>query len=162
MSDLTETEIIDCLTSNLRLAAQLCVDLAKVPAKGPNYRKFRDAIKLVEGSSRQMSAWREDTRWLPIGLQMAEVHKRAGNWLRGAKLPSGEKLTFREGELQPMFLKLGMNLLDILEGIVPRLLHKKTGKLGMILPYMPSQGRNVSHVSMSGGEKVTKGGIIIP
>jgi len=159
MSDLTETEILDCLTSNLSLSAQLCVDLAKVPAKGPNYRKFRDAIRLVEGSSRQMSAWREDTRWLAIGLQMAEVHKRAGNWLRGAKLPSGKKLTFREGELQPMFLKLGMNLLDILEKVVPALQHRRTGKSGMILPATPSSGRNISHVSMSG---ITKGGIIIP
>jgi len=156
MSDLTEVEIFDCLTSNLKLAATLCVDLAKYPAKGHNYKKFREALKLVEGSCRQASAWREDTRWLTIGLMMAESHKRAGNWLRGAKKPDGTKVIIPEGQLQPMFIKLGMNLLDILEKTVPALQHKRTNRRGMILPETPTAPRNVSRVSMS------KGGIIIP
>ena len=83
MSDLTEIEILDRMRSSLREAIQCANILASSPRKGPTYNKLREHLGLVEGCCRQMSAWREDTRWLPIGRLMAECHQKAGNWLRG-------------------------------------------------------------------------------
>ena len=133
MGDLTETEIFDCLSDNFKRAAQLCEDLARYPRKGPNYRDLRDALKLIEGACRQASTWRQDTRWLRIGLLMGEAHKRAGEWLRGVKMPNGMRVKLAEGHLHPCFVGLAENL---------RAGHRKaeefrtaaTGRVGMILP----------------------------
>jgi hypothetical protein len=79
MGALTEPEIFDCLRTNFRLAANLCVELATKPRKGPNYNKLREALKLIEGAARQAAYWRSDARWLQIGLQMAECTPAPAN-----------------------------------------------------------------------------------
>jgi hypothetical protein len=133
MGDLTESEIFDCLTDNFRKAASLCEDLARHPRKGPIYRELRDSLKLIEGACRQASAWREDTRWLRIGLLMAEAHKRAGDWLRGIKLPNGQRVKLAEGHLHPCFVGLAENL-RAGERKAEEFRTRATGRLGMILP----------------------------
>src|ERR1700687_4447619 len=111
MGRLTETEIFDCLKTNLRLAAQSCDKLAVSPRKGPTYVKLRDELRLVEGACGQAAFWRGgDARWLKIGLFMAEAHKRAGGWLRGEKQPAGPSIKLAPAEMHPLFKKLAENL----------------------------------------------------
>ena len=85
----------------------------------------------------------QDTRWLRIGMLMAEAHKRAGEWLRGVKMPNGMRVKLAEGHLHPCFVGLAENL---------RAGHRKaeefrtraTGRVGMILPGIrpgPRRGR---------------------
>lgn len=133
MGALTEIEIFDCMSENLRTAIDDCEKLATVPMKGLVYDRFRKALKLVEGACRQASAWREDTRWLPIGLMMEEAHKRAGEWLRGVVQPDGTRRMIPLGEKHPLFVKLAENLRALLKS-VDELRTKKTDRIGMILP----------------------------
>jgi hypothetical protein len=134
MSDLTEAEIFDCLVDNFKKAAVHAEDLAKLPKKGPTYARLREELKLVEGAARQAAYWRQDARWLQIGLYMEEAHQRAGNWLRGIRNKSTgmwEKLP--EGQTHPYFMKLAENLragLKLAEGYRDN----RTGRVGMILP----------------------------
>ena len=133
MGDLTEREIFDCLETNFRLAAEHCEDLAKLPRKGPTYKKLIEELKLIEGACRQASVWREDTRWLHLGLMMEEAHKRAGDWLRGVAQPSGGRRMIPEGVRHPLFMKLAENLRAGLAR-AQETRHAATGRIGMILP----------------------------
>jgi hypothetical protein len=133
MGALTEAEIFDCLSDNLRTAIDACELLATTPFKGPVYDQLRKALKLCEGACRQASAWREDTRWLPVGLMMEEAHKRAGEWLRGVKGIDGKRRPIPAGEKHPLFVKLAENLRALLK-TVDDLRTKQTGRVGMILP----------------------------
>lgn len=136
MGKLTEAEIFDCLSTNFRLAAEDCEKLARSPRKGATYSALRDKLELLEGACRQASVWRQDARWLQIGIGMAEAHKRAGDWLRGIKIAGVPgRIKVADGHMHPLFLKLAENL---------RLGHKKaealrtkrTNRVGMILPAM--------------------------
>jgi hypothetical protein len=146
---LTETEIFDCLSSNARKAAEHAENLGRLPRKGPTYRAYRDCLKLVEGACRQASAWREDTRWLKLGLQMAEAHKRAGDWLRGIKTSSGTRVKLAEGHLHPLFMRMAQNL-RALEAKAEELRTKATGRAGMILPVpLPGPHRDTKPVGFT-------------
>jgi hypothetical protein len=138
MGHVTEAEILACLIENFRLAAGHCVDLAWAPARGPIYRMLREELKLAEGCCRQLSAYREDTRWLSVGLMMAEAHKRSLNWL--LKHPR----TVESNMAHPLFLKLGENLLAAMARAI-ELRDRATGRAGPILP-LPTrtEGRAVS------------------
>src|SRR5580692_11390803 len=103
MGALTEREIFDRLSCSFRVAAECSDALAVLPLKGPTYVRLRTELRLIEGCCRQASAWREDTRWLTIGLKMAEVHKRAGGWLRGPKAPNGVHMKIAGEHLHPLF-----------------------------------------------------------
>lgn len=154
MSDLTEVEIFDCMAENIRLAAQHCDELAVYSRKGQPYEDLRDELELIEGCCQQASQHREDTRWLPISLLMRECHDKAGEWLRGYKI-DGETIALAPGEMNQNFVELAKHLRSLL-GKVEELRTRKTGRVGMILPDMPTVARNVSHVGY------TPGGIIIP
>jgi hypothetical protein len=130
MGALTEAEIFGCMHENLILAAQHAVDLAKLPAQGPTYRTFRDEMLLVEGCCRQASAWREDTRWLQVGLIIADSLQRTGSWLRGYRVEGREGKSFYSRDL---YLMLADNLRGIAR-VIEGLQHDATGKIGMILP----------------------------
>lgn len=152
MANLTEPEIIDCLITNFRLAAESSDALAKLPAKGPTYRRLREELKLCEGASRQLAYWREDARWLQIGLYMEECHKRAGGWLRThqpARLFSMLAENLRAGLARAQDLK-----------------DSKTGKVGAILP-KPQEGphRDTKPVAVNNlpADMVTRpSGLIVP
>jgi hypothetical protein len=106
----------------------------------------------LEGACRQAAAWREDARWLQIGLYMAEAHKRAGGWLRGYKDATGTKIKLAEGHLHPLFVKLAENL-RAAEAKAEQVRNAKTGRLGIILPrQMPAPHRETRpvHISRSG------------
>lgn len=158
MGALTETEIFDCLADNFKSAAKHCEELARSPRTGPPFEALRNELRLIEGAARQASVWREDTRWLAIGMQVAEAHRKAGNWLRGAKLANGIKIKLADRDRFALFNKLA----DVL-----RAGHRKaedfrtkaTGKVGMILPdAKPEPHRDTRPV----GWNATRGGILIP
>ena len=134
MGALTEIEIFTRMQESLRLAAECCDDLAVSNVKGPTYDALRKHLLLIEGCCRQASAWREDSRWLPIGIMMAQAHKRAGNWLRGFKV-QGEVLAIKLDARQHNrnFVHLAANLRAIYAA-VENLKTQKTGRVGMILP----------------------------
>jgi hypothetical protein len=158
MGALTEAEIFDCLSTNFRLAAEHCVDLAKLPAKGPTYKKLREELRLIEGACRQASVHREDTRFLSIGMKCGHVHKVAGDWLRGMKMPDGSRRMIRPGELHPLFVKLA-EVLYSAHLKAEEVRHKRTGRNGMILPKVqPGPHRDTRPV----GFRATQGGILIP
>jgi hypothetical protein len=165
MGALTESEIFDRLSTSFRLAAEHCEALARLPKKGPSYKALRSELKLIEGASRQASAWREDTRWLKIGLDAAEAHRRAGDWLRGIKMPDGSRRMIRHGELHPLFMMLA-GILRYGQVMAEKLRTRATGRIGMILPApLPGPHRDTRPVQVllpSAPANITAGGIIIP
>jgi hypothetical protein len=139
---------------NLQLAAAHAVDLAVLPAQGPTYWKFREEMLLVEGCCRQASAWREDTRWLQVGLIVADALSRTGNWLRGYRVEGQMGKVFTPREL---YLKLAENLHGIAK-VIEGLRHGATGRMGMILPEIAREIR-------TDGRQVqvkTPGGVLLP
>lgn len=162
MAKLTEAEIFDCLETNFRLAAEHCEDLAKLPRKGPTYKKLIEELKLCEGACRQAAVWREDSRWFPIGLLMEEAHKRAGNWLRGVPQPGGGSRPLAEGVLHPCFMKLADNLRLALK-LAMQTKTQATHHRGMILPaQLPGPHRDTVPVGWTPALARTSGGIILP
>jgi len=133
MGNLTEPEIFSCLSENFRLAAEDCDKLAKLPRKGPTYARLRDKLELLEGACRQAAMWRGDARWLQIGLMMAECHRRAGEWLRGIKVPNGPRVKLAPGHIHPLFTKLAENL-RAAQVRAEEFRTKATGTVGPILP----------------------------
>lgn len=131
------------MRTSLREAIQAAEDLAVSSRKGPSYSKLREHLLLVEGCCRQLSVFREDTRWLPIGKLMSECHQKAGGWLRGYKdKTTGIRHHFGAKTQNPLFLMLAANLKAIYQ-VAETLRSAKTGKLGMILPNMPAPTRRV-------------------
>ena len=154
MSALSEQEIFQCLSENFKLAAEHCEDLAKLPAKGPTYRKLINELKLIEGACRQAAYWRQDDRWFRIGLYAEQCHQRAGNWLR-AFAPSVYFLKLAEA------LRAGHMKAEEFKT-------KKTGKVGMLLTDIngggeaPLRKSSISVMLPEPAPKKSKGGIIIP
>lgn len=164
MGRLTEIEIFDCLVSNLKAAASDADALSTVPLKGETYDRFRRELSLIEGACRQASVWREDTRWLEIGLMMAEVHRRCGDWLRGIKAPDGTRVKIRNGELHPLFVKVAENLRGF-QAKVEALRTRATHRNGMILPVtLAAAHRDTRPVGWSPSlvPALSPGGVILP
>jgi hypothetical protein len=161
MGALTEVEIFDCMYDNLQKAAQHAVDLAKLPAQGPTYQKFREEMLLIEGCCRQASAWREDSRWLGVGMVIAQALARTGNWLRGYRVEGTMGKVFYSRDL---YLMLADNLRGIAK-VIEGLRHNATGQMGMILPEMPNvsrtQSRPVQVLAPAPAEVRSPGGIIL-
>lgn len=165
MSDLTEAEIFDRMSESLRLAAEHCDNLAVDSVKGPIYENLRDELELIEGCCKQASQWREDMRWWPIGAQMAECHKRAGDWLRGYKI-YGVRVAVAEKEKNLNFVVLAGLLRQVLK-MVENLRTTKAPKLGMILPepikpFMREAGERQHRVQLPDGVVKTPGGLYVP
>jgi hypothetical protein len=148
---LTEVEIFDCMRDNLRVAADRCRKLAWNPRRGWLYTEFRQSLELVEGACRQASAWRADTRWLVLGLKMAEAHRRAGGWLRDLPSREGRKVA------HPMFQKLA-EALDDAGKTAERLRTLATLRSGPILPVPLPLIRTESRPM----QVLTPGGLILP
>lgn len=149
---LSETEIFDCLLENLTLAAEASDRLAVVSMRGDDYTKLRECLALCEGACRQAGAWRDDTRWLPIGKKLNECHDKAGGWLRGRKIGK-QRIALAGGERNTLFDMLAKNLRFLRVGIV-RLKDERTGQVGLIMPAMQDLGRPQG--------MLIKGGIILP
>lgn len=153
MGALTESEIFDCMAENFRLAAGYCDHLARSPIHGPIYLQLRDSLRLLEGTCRQAAVWRQDTRWYDVGLAMAEAHKRAGGWLRGATDPdTGRKIKLASAHRFKCFTMLAANL-RAAEAKADRLRTARTGRVGMILP---------DSYRVPGPTRRTASGLILP
>lgn len=147
----TEQEIFDRLASSFRAAAECCDQLAVSPRKGAIYRKLRDELKLIEGAARQAGHYREDMRWMQVGLDAAKCHQKAGDWLR-SHMPSKYFTTLaaamRKLELSARHLK-----------------DNRTGRRGMILPVTPrlerTQGRPVGWTQTNGGILLPQAGVAV-
>lgn len=164
MSDLTETEVVDRLKTSLRIAGEAAMDLSIASRRGPIYSRLREHLLLIEGSCRQLSAMREDTRWLEIGVAMHKAHDMAGGWLRGYKHPTtGMRVHFSAKTRNPLFVKLSHNLAMMLVG-ADSLLTRRTGMRGPILPGLPAYERRVGAPVqvLLPAEARTKSGIILP
>ena len=144
-SGTTETEILDCFKSNCRLAAQDCDELAQ-GLRGPIYPRLHERLKLCEGACRQMAHWREDGRWIPLGIYFASVQKRVGDWLR-AREPSER---FR---VLAAVLRQGYAFAAELETAA-------TGRLGAILPVVRAESVTAGRPVQVGG--APGGGLILP
>ena len=120
MSDLSEADIKQCLAENLRLASSDARLLSILPAKGKCYERFRNSLKLVEGSCRQLAYFREDARWLEMGILMEDAHQRVRRWV--------------VGHGQPELFRLMSEKLSQMEIMANQLRDKATGRTGMILP----------------------------
>lgn len=158
-STLTEVEIFARMRESLALAAEHCDHLAVESLRGPIYEKLRDELALIEGCCQQASAHREDTRWLPISLLMAECHKKAGGWLRGYKI-NGVTVKFASGHINPLFRMLADNLRAMIKAI-DQTKNQRTGRVGMILPDMlpgPHRETRQHRVQLPR----TPGGILLP
>jgi len=126
MSDLTELEILSKFNQSIREARDACAWLAKnadpewLAPRGVHYRRLKTALSELEGCARQMSQFRSDTRWLPLGI------------LYGAKAARLAQKYFVQlnwkgfGELTKLF--------DMSERRADELANAKTGRLGVILP----------------------------
>ncbi len=132
MSDLSEVEVIDRMISSLREAMDASRALAIESRKGANYNRLREHLGLIEGCCKQLAVFRDDARYLNIGLVIEECHKRAGSWLRGYKV-DGVRIMTAPGEMNQMFVRLYVNLEGILKG-VDDMLRAKTGTRGPIIP----------------------------
>lgn len=165
MSDLSEQETIDRMKSALKEAGQASLDLATITTRRVKaYVRLRTALGLVEGSCRQLSVFREDTRWLRWASLAEQAHVRAGHWLRGYKDVEGKRIHYTAVEKKNNFTKLAANLAFMLAG-AERLLTERTGRIGPILPVVPNLGRRIG-APVRGfslpGEYRTKTGIILP
>lgn len=159
MGQLSETEVLDCLKSNLRLAAQSCDQLAVAPRTGAPYAALRDQLRLVEGACRQIAYLRGgDTRWLAIGMYMAKAHKFAGDWLRGVKQPNGARVKIAPGQIHPYFTKLASNL-RAAYAKAEELRARATNQIG---PILPRPGPAPHRDTRPAGWSRSPGGLIVP
>lgn len=155
MTALSEQEIFACLFENARKAAEHCEQLASVPLRGPVYAALREELSLVEGACRQAAAWRDDTRWLRLGLMMAEAHKRSGAWLRTYTSKDGR------AEAHPLFLKLAENLRHLRDR-AERLKSRPTGRSTMTQGPILPEVQEGPHRDTKPVQVITPGGIILP
>jgi hypothetical protein len=148
---LTEREIFSCMTENLAEAAERCAQLAWHPLRGFVYIQFRKNLKLAEGACRQAAAHREDARWLPIALQLGELHKRCGAWLRSSPT------TDTRNQVHPLFKKTAEILLALARQ-AEDVRDKATNSIGIILPKpLPGPHRDTRPIQV-----LTPGGLVLP
>jgi hypothetical protein len=125
MSGLTQREILTKHEQCLREAKEACVQLAKnadpeyLFPRGHLYGNLKRALTQLEGTCRQMAAFRDDTRWLQLGF----VYARAIRQVQ-VKFNDQKWLYFRE--LIALF-ENGLKRMDDLA-------NRKTGKSGIIMP----------------------------
>lgn len=76
---LTEAEIYETIAERFRLASEECTNLSRLNG---GYVELRRHLKFLEGACRQMSVWREDSRWLAIAMVAARAQADAPQWIR--------------------------------------------------------------------------------
>lgn len=141
-----EHEEVDRIKTYTREAIEACKELA-VRSRGNPYKRLIDALHNIEGSCRVLGTQRGDYSWLPIGLKVAECHKRAGGWLRG-RVIQGIYLVQSPTELNQNFVMLGAVLQVLLDGIDKKYT-AKTGKVGAVLPKPPTEERRMGRPGLT-------------
>lgn len=129
MSGLTEAEILTRHSQSLKEAKDQCLWLSqnadpdKIAPRARRYRGLQQALKELEGTCRQLAQFRQDARWIKLGVLYAKAMRTVTkiyehqNWLAFKELTQ---------------------LFD--NGIVrmEELATAKTGTVGPILPKNPS------------------------
>lgn len=152
MGNLTETEIFDCLMSNFRMAGENCMKLATCREKGKSLTELRKQLKLIEGSLTQLSRFRLDARWLPIGIQVGKAIDLSSTWIR--------KYRYKNDKfLYELFMGLG-EFMAFGYSFTQDLKSQKTGTSGPILPGHMAL-RDTKPIN-SPAMRISHGGIIIP
>lgn len=129
MTALTETEILDRHTQSLHEARQACQFLARqadpelLAPRGRHYQALKEALALLEGTCRQMAAFRDDARWLRLGMVYAKAMR-----LAQVKFVGQRWAAF--GTMMGVFDNGLRNMTDLKD--------QRTGRRGMILPSRPS------------------------
>jgi hypothetical protein len=126
---LSEQEITSRHMQSLKEARDCCdwlgkqLDPALAAPRGRRYAQLRKALTELEGSARQMAHWRQDARWLKLGIHYAKVMRVA----------QAKYVGQRWGAFKAMvqIFDAGLRSLDDLQT-------RKTGTLGAILPARPS------------------------
>ncbi len=155
---LHEADILDRLRQSTKEAIDHCKTISVSWERGEAYSKLRDNLHEIDGCCRQMAMWRGDYRWLPFGVFAANMHQRAGDWLRGY-VDDGVMVLYSPGTLNKAFVKLAAELGVILEGL-ETLVTMKSGLLGAVLPPKPSEERRSGRPGFV--HKTKKPALIIP
>lgn len=125
MGRLTESEIMAKHTDALKVAKQACVFLShnadpeKIAPRGHHYTRLKKALKELEGTCREICYYRDDTRWLKLGIIYAKALRMSQKYFVAQKWAN-------YGKLAELF-DLGARRMDELRT-------RKTGQLGPILP----------------------------
>lgn len=122
----TEQDILTKFTQSMKEATDACAWLARnadpewLAPRGLHYRRLKTALSELEGCARQMSQYRSDTRWLPLGIlygakasRLAQKYFVKLNWKGFAELSKLFEMGTRRAE---------------------ELSNAKTGRSGIILP----------------------------
>lgn len=133
MSRTSEIEIYDRLKESIGEAVEASNNLAVRSEHGRAYVDLRENLLLIEGCCRQLAAFRGDFRWLPIGMAMAECHKRAGGWLRGSIENDGSTTQTNSTVMNRLFVLLSKNLMDF-RVLAEKLYTERTNIIGAVLP----------------------------
>lgn len=162
MSTLTEAEIYDRLKTSIAEARDACKNLAVRSKEGRDYSALRDSLKLIEGCCTQMAVHRADYRWLPVGIKIAECHKRAGDWLRGFTV-NGTRVAWAKGVQNEAFIKLDQ-VLEQLGVMADKIRDEKTGIKGPILPasMLATAPRKEGRLAMFNPSGKKPNGLILP
>ena len=168
MNQWSEGEVFSFLSQHFREAANDCRDLAKRQRRGSIYNRLRHTLIKIEDMCRIAAYFRQDARWLQVGLCMHEVHQCAGDWLRGMPRPPDDRgrprppLPIPEGELHPRFVQLA-ELLDQQYRVADKMRRQRTGRPGMILPRMlqPTEVRHPTNYPVRDYRR-TRSGLLVP
>ncbi len=126
---LTEADVLSKHTQALKEASECCQLLArnadpeKAAPRGHIYGNLRRALTSIEGTCRQMCYFREDTRWIKLGILYANAMRKCSqmfanqNWMGF-------------GQIRKLFDE-GLRRMDDLANL-------KTGQRGPILPTKPT------------------------
>ena len=98
-----------------------------------------------------MTFWREDTRWLPVGIMMEGCHQKSKDWIVGH-------------QPRKLFTMLAERL-RMLQAAAEMLETNKTGRMGMILPEVqpgPHRETKPVQVLVPKATRHTPAGIILP
>lgn len=131
----SEQQIFDMMWQSFGLAIDACEKLSVASRRGLPYEQLRNNLHLIEGCCRQAAIWRGgDSRYLPIGMFMANCHQRAGDWLRGTvDKTTGMPIALPPGARNQNFVELAAYLKWASDKC--REFHEqKTGRSGIILP----------------------------
>lgn len=124
-SDLSENEIVSRHIQALGECRGACQELGRhadpdyLALKGGHYRQLKQSLEALEGTCRQLSMFREDARWLALGMIYAKT-------LRIAQRAYVEERWSKFTALIGMFHNGLVQMNDLKD--------RATGRIGSIIP----------------------------
>lgn len=127
---LTETELFDRHAQSLGEAHRACQELGRnadpnhLAPRGREYAALKKALSDLEGSCRQLAYFRDDARWLKLGIFYAKITRQTQHKF------VGQRWAFFNSLME--VFQLGHRRLDELRT-------NKTGVRGPVLPQRASE-----------------------